>query len=164
MVRRPALPTGVGAGAAFVALFWVVVGVAACSSTSATRGDLVESFRNTNPDASTAQAECVVDELIAEYSLEGLERELEAVPKASSFERGQFLASFGCGLTSDVEAELADQLQASGIAADDADCAAEALTEGLDDEDLAVLLSGEITDQFYAKYFVALDECDALPK
>lgn len=142
----------------------VVVGllVAGCS-TAASRDDFVQRFIETNADASTEQSECVVDELIRQYSLSGLERELEAAPQATAFERAQFTAMFGCGMTEDVEAELARQLANTGVEGAGAACAAEALTADLDDDDLQVLLSGEITDGFYAKYFVALEECGALP-
>ena len=70
---------------------------------------------------------------------------------------------FGCGLTDEVEDELVRQLIATGIEPDAARCAGRELTINLDDEGLEVLLSGEITDTFYEKYFLALQACDGLP-
>ena len=133
-----------------------------CSS-EPTRDEYVAQFVASNPDATTIQAECVVDELATAYTLEGLGRELEAVPTASAFERSQFRAMFGCGLTSAVEDALEEQLVASGIDEKGAACASETLTSTLDDDDLDILLDGGITDEFYAKYFTSLDSCDAVP-
>ncbi len=138
------------------------VSIVGCSS-EPTRDDYVAQFVASNPDATTLQAECVVDKLAKDYTLEGLGRELEAVPTATAFERSQFRAMFGCGLTSDVEAALEEQLVASGIDEKGASCASEALTSTLDDDDLDILLDGGITDDFYAKYFTSLDNCDAVP-
>lgn len=128
-----------------------------------TRDDYVAQYIASNPDATTIQAQCVVDELTEAYTLDGLGRELEASPAATAFERSQFRAAFGCGLTADVEAALEEQLVASGIDQKEATCASEALTSQLDDDDLDILLDGGITDEFYAKYFTSLDGCGAVP-
>lgn len=114
-------------------------------------------------EATEHQAGCVVDKLISTYGLDGLQVELKREAPARSFELDQFRASFGCGLTAGVEVELARQLEASGVESVAAACAGKELATSLDDEGLDVLLSGEITDDFYAKYFVALEACDALP-
>ncbi len=105
----------------------------------------------------------MVDKLISIYGLEGLETELEREVALESFQTDQFRAAFGCGLTGEVEEELVRQLVATGIDPEGARCASQELTGSLDDADLDVLLSGEITDTFYQKYFVALEACDALP-
>ncbi len=140
----------------------VVVTVSGCSS-SLTRQEADEAFLRGHPDATEHQAGCVVDKLISTYGLDGLQIELEREVPVRSFEIDQFRASFGCGLTGDVEAELARQLEASGVKPVSARCAGKELTASLDDEGLDVLLSGEITDEFYEKYFVALEACNALP-
>ncbi len=128
-----------------------------------TRDVAVESFVAANDDATREQAGCVVDRLIDEYGLDGLRGELDRERLDPTFEVSQFRASFHCGMTSDVETALVDQLAASGIARRDAECAAAALLEDFDDDDLDVLLSGELNDTFYAKYFDALEQCNALP-
>lgn len=146
----------------------LVFGVAAlaaisgCSS-SITRQDADEAFLRSHPDATEHQAGCVVDKLISTHGLDGLQLELEREVPARSFEIDQFRASFACGLTDDVEAELARQLEVTGVEPVAARCAGKELTTSLDDEGLDVLLSGEITDDFYEKYFVALEACNALP-
>ncbi len=139
-----------------------IVLLSGCSS-SLTRQEADAAFLRSHPDATEHQAGCVVDKLIAIYGLDGLRIELEREVPARSFEIDQFRGSFGCGLTDDVEAELARQLEATGIEAIAARCAAKELTTNLDEEGLDVLLSGEITDDFYEKYFVALEACNALP-
>ncbi len=128
-----------------------------------TRDAAVESFVAANDDATTEQAGCVVDSLIAAYGLDGLEVELEAEVMDDDFEIAQFKASFACGMTADVEETLVDQLEQTGIDPLDAECAAEALVADFDESDLDVLLSGELNDTFYATYFDALEQCDALP-
>jgi hypothetical protein len=39
---------------------------------------------------------------------------------------------------------------------------ADALVVDLDDDDIDVLLSGEITDAFFEKFFAAMDGCGAI--
>ncbi len=140
----------------------VVVGLAGCSE-GFTRDGAVESFVAVNTEASTDEAGCVVDDLIEQYGLEGLELELQRESPTESFATTQFRAMFACGMTSGVESSLTEQLQARGLAPAQAACAAEALTGSLDQDDLDVLISGELTDAFFDKYFVALEACDALP-
>ncbi len=136
--------------------------LAACAS-GLTREEADEAFLQSNPGASEVQAGCVVDELVELYGLDGLEVELEREAALSSFQTDQLRAMFGCGLTAEVEAELVRQLAATGIEAEAAKCAGQELTANLDAEGLEVLLSGEITDTFYEKYFLALQACGGLP-
>lgn len=144
----------------------VVVGalvLSACGS-GFTREAAIDSFMVANTDATTAQAECVVDELVGIYTLDGLETELAAEPLSEEFELTQYRASFACGMRNDVRSQLIDQLQASGLSGEDARCAGETMADELDEDDLEVLISGELTDEFFDKYFVALEACDALPE
>ncbi len=129
-----------------------------------TRDAAIDSFVASNEDASRQQAGCVVDRLVDEYGLEGLEAELAAERRAADFEEMQFRAEFGCGMRSSVEESLVTQLEASGIEGDKAACAADELVDSLVEDDLDVLLSGELNDDFYAKYFDSLERCDALPE
>ncbi len=147
-----------------------VLALAACSS-GFSRVDAVESFQTVNPDASTAEAACVVDALIEEYegepvdeeSLDGLETELLAEPQSERFLLDQFRAKFGCGMTNDVEAQLRRELLANEIDEEAVDCVARALAGGLTDADLEVLISDEMTDSFFVIFFSAVESCDALP-
>ena len=127
-----------------------------------TRERLIESFVESNPDASTEQANCVVDELIVEYDLADLEAELSAETLAPEFEESQFRAMFRCGIEGDVGNQIAEQLTANGVSPDDAPCVSNRLVAELTDSDIDVLLSGEITDEFYAKFFDAMDACGAI--
>ena len=129
-----------------------------------TRDAAIDSFVAANEDASRQQAGCVVDRLVEAYELEGVEVELAREPLDEAFVEAQFRAEFGCGMQSSVRASLQEQLLASGIAADQAECAADELVDSLDEPDLDVLLEGELNDTFYAKYFDSLEQCDALPE
>lgn len=106
----------------------------------------------------------MVDRLVDTYTLEGLEAELSAQRLDADFEEAQFRAEFGCDMRSGVESSLVTQLEASGIARDQAECAADELVDSLVEDDLDVLLTGELNDAFYAKYFDSLERCDALPE
>lgn len=128
-----------------------------------TRDAAIDSFVASNEDASRQEATCVVDRLTDEYGLDGLEGELAREKLDASFEEMQFRAEFSCGMRSSVETSLATQLEASGIEPDEAACAADELVDSLDETDLEVLLSGELNDDFYTKYFDSLERCDALP-
>ncbi len=144
--------------------------MAACGS-EFSRDEAVEAFQAANPDASTAEAACVIDALIEEYetepvdesALDGLEAELVADPQSNAFVFDQFRAMFGCGMTADVETQLRRELLANDIAADAVDCVASELAASLTDDDLGVLLRDEMTDSFYATFFTAVESCDALP-
>ena len=163
---------------------WVRLGVAglasallltACSG-GFTRADAVASFLEANPDASTTEANCVIDALIEthedppvdEDDLAGLEAQLLADPPDDSFVRDQFLAEFGCGLTADVEQQLRRELLANDIDPDAVDCVAADLVGRLTEDDLDLLVAARtdpdaMTDSFYATFFASVEACDALP-
>ena len=135
--------------------------VAACGE-GVTREALITSFVENNPEVSTEQAECVVDRLIGEYDLPRLEEELAATSPAVAFEEAQFRSMFVCGIEGDVGQQIADQLTANGVSSEDAPCVSERLVGEMTVSDIDVLLSGEITDEFYAKFFDAMDTCGAI--
>lgn len=136
--------------------------VVSCSN-SFDRQAADEAFLRTYPDASTVEAGCVVDGLVSEFGIDGLELELSASGPSPAFQIAQFRAMFDCGLTGEVEREIVRQLRDSGLNPEAAACAGKELTSSLDSDGLDVLLSGEITETFYEQYFVARDLCDALP-
>ena len=88
--------------------------------------------------------------------------ELEAEPVSAGFEEDQFRAMFRCGVVGDVERQVADQLEANGVGAEHSPCVAGTLVGAMTDEDIDVLLSGQITDDFATKFRQAMDDCDAL--
>ena len=122
----------------------------------------IESFGKANPEATSDQAACVVDRLIDRYGLDELESELGTEPLHPSFEEVQFREMFRCGLAGDVQAQVIRQLSDNGVSAEDAPCVAENLVQALTDDDVDVLLSGQITDEFATKFYEAMDDCDAL--
>lgn len=123
----------------------------------------VESFRDANPEVTGDQAGCVVDGLIERYGLDGLAVELEAGTEQSpAFTEAQFREMFTCGVQGDVVDELTEQLEASGVAAEQAPCVAQGLAGELTDGDIDVLLSGNITDEFMAKFVAAMETCGAV--
>ncbi len=126
------------------------------------RDDAVVGFSEANPGVTTAQSECVVDRLIDRYGLDGLEGELAAEPVSESFEETQFRDMFACGIEGDIRSQIIEQLQANGVSEDDAPCVAGILVEDLDDDDIDVLLSGEITERFLARFVAAMEECGAI--
>lgn len=126
------------------------------------RDAAVVSFAEANPSASTSQSECVVDRLIDRYGLEELQTELEADPLDPAFTEAQFRDMFTCGVEGDVRDQIVEQLQANDVAEADAPCVADALMVDLDDSDVDVLLSGEITDAFFAKFVTAMEDCGAI--
>ena len=142
-----------------VACCW---GVVACGEGAVTRQQAVESFQVANPDATAEQSGCVVDALIDQYGLEELADQLEADPVDPAFEESQFSQMFLCGMEGDVRDQISTQLEDAGVAADDAPCVADALVTSMDEDDVGVLLSGEITDSFAEKFYDALESCDAL--
>lgn len=119
----------------------------------------------------------MIDALIEEYeaepvdeeSLAGLEAELLAEPQRERFLLDQFRARFGCGMTDGVEAQLRRELLANDIDEAAVDCVADSLAGRLTDDDLEVLIGadgsteGAMTDTFYASFFTAVEDCDALP-
>ena len=128
-----------------------------------TEEDLLESFKSTNVDATDEQAGCVVDQLINIYGVEGLEAELLAEPADREFDEQQFRTMIHCGMTDRLTNPLTAQLQRLEVPTESQPCVVAALTTDITDDDLDVLLSGEITDEYYAKFFDALLSCDALP-
>ncbi len=123
---------------------------------------MISGFQDSNPDATTEQAGCVVDDLMGRYSSDELEVELAGEPVSSDFEEAQFRAMFTCGVEGDVQEQIRSQLVANGVSVDDAPCVASELMVDPTDEDIDVLLSGEITDAFYAKFFEAMELCGAV--
>ncbi len=134
--------------------------VAGCA---VTEDDILESFRSTNADASDEQATCVVDQLINSYGVDGLEAELKADPVSREFDEQQFRTMIHCGMTSRLTEPMTAQVKRLDVPEETQACVVEALTSDITDADLDVLLSGEITDEYYAKFFDALTTCDALP-
>ena len=135
--------------------------VLGCSPLS--RDDLVEAYADSRPEATEEEAGCVVDGLLREYSTNEIEAQLDDGAPSDDFEWRQFSSEISCGLTSGLEARLSDQLVETGVDPDAAPCVAATLAGVLDDADLEVLRGGPMTDTFYAKYFDALDACEALP-
>lgn len=125
--------------------------------------DLAEAYQASNDNASATMSECIVGTLVDQFGVDGVEAELEAVTATQDFQRTQYQAEFRCGDTADVETQIEALLTARDGDPDAASCIASALVPKLDDSDLEVLLSGEMTDQFFDKYFVAVSDCDALP-
>ncbi len=134
----------------------------ACSS-SLSEDDLVESYQNSHPEVSGEVASCVVGELVDAYDIEGIEAELNAASLSAAFAERQYLAQFHCGQTDDVLRQVTTMLLDRGLEPEQADCVAGDLVGELDDADLEVLMRGEMTDQFFDKYFTATYDCDALP-
>lgn len=133
-------------------------------SRALTEDDLVEAYQDSNSNASATMSECIVGALVDRFGVDGVEAELEAIAPTQDFERTQYQAEFRCGDTDDVETQIEVLLTARDGNPEAAACVATALVPKLDDADLEVLLSGEMTDQFFDKYFVAVSDCDALPR
>lgn len=134
--------------------------IAACA---VTQEDLTASFVEAHPEATAEQASCTVGVLVDRYGIEGLEAELEAVEDSSEFTEAQFRAMVGCGMTQEVSAQLRTQMAELGVSDEARDCVVSELTKEITDADLDVLITGELTDAYYAKFFDALSACDALP-
>ena len=135
--------------------------VAGCGQ-GITRESLIDDFAVANPDVTTAQAECVVDRLLTDRDLPEIEAELTAEEVTPDFEEDQFRAMFVCGIEGDVGEQITEQLVANGVSPDDAPCVSGELIGQMTDADVDVLLSGEITDEFYAKFFDAMESCGAV--
>ncbi|MEZ5380007.1 MAG: hypothetical protein R2733_26165 [Acidimicrobiales bacterium] len=134
----------------------------ACSS-PLTEDDLVEAYQASHPEVTDDQAACVVGALVDAFEVEGVELELEAPTPTAAFGEAQYRAQFHCGQTGDVHDQLVAMLLERDLEADAADCVATALVDQIDDDDLDVLVGGELTDQFFDKYFTATYDCGALP-
>ena len=153
-------PPSVRAAAAVLALFALMTPTGCGQGFD--RGAAVDSFRRANPEVSGEQAGCVVDRLVERYGLDALVEELDADAPDPAFAEAQFKDMFACGVDGDVEAQIAEQLQANGVDPAEAPCVAEALTADLGGDDIDVLLSGEITEEFMAKFVDAMDRCGAI--
>ncbi len=128
-----------------------------------TEDDLVEAYQTSRPSFSADVAECVVGRLVETFGVDGVEGELDAITQTDAFEVALYRAEFDCGETGDVERRLVELLLDRDLESEAAECVAGDLVGDLDDSDFDVLLSGEITDQFFDKYYTALYDCDALP-
>ena len=144
-----------------VAGLGLVVGLSGCGETDS-RQDAIDSFTDANPDATLEQATCVVDNLIDHYSLDQLEVELATDPPGADFEEVQFREMFRCGIVGDLQQLVVDQLVLNGVSETDAPCVAERLVGTMTDDDIDVLVSGQISEQFSTKFLQAMDACDAL--
>lgn len=133
-----------------------------CGQNTFDRAAAIASFTETHPDASNVEAGCVVDRLIERFELPGLEAELAANPQDPEFEEAQFRDMFACGMEGDVQEQIVEQLEANGVSEADAPCVADELVSDLSDGDIDVLLSGDISDEFLAKFVTAMESCGAI--
>lgn len=136
--------------------------MAKCGVVVNTKADLVEAFMRANPDASNSEASCVIDSLTEALGATELIATLWQDPIPRDFELAQFRASFECGIDSEIRSELTAQLVDQGTPADKAPCVADAIVDEMNPAELNVLITGEITDAFYTKYFNAMQTCGAL--
>lgn len=145
--------------------FWplcvLAIAVVGCGS-GFNEATAARQFQAANPDATDEQAECVTSILIDVYGLDGLETELERPTNTPGFQDAQARAMLQCGMVGDLVADLEVQLIDSGVPASAATCVAETMVENLQEDDLDVLLTGEITDDFYERYLAAVDDCGGL--
>ncbi len=137
-------------------------GIGACSS-ELTADDLAAAYRRGHPDIDEAVARCVVDALTLIYSIEQIEAQLARPSVSDDFAWEQYRSEAVCGSTANLEAQLSGLLVERGLNVSQAECTAAALAEDVEDSDLLVLRTGEMTDAFYARYFDALQTCEALP-
>lgn len=135
--------------------------LAACGQ-GVSRDSLAADFAAANPDVTPAQSECVVDRLLTDRELADIEAELTAEDVGPRFEEDQFRAMFVCGIEGDIGDQITEQLVANGVSSADAPCVSDELVGRLTDDDIDVLLSGEITDEFYARFFEAMESCGAV--
>lgn len=136
--------------------------MADCNVVTSTRSDLIVAFNAANPEATPEQAACVIDGLTKSMGTAELIATLWVDPPPEDFELAQFKTSFACGIDSRVRAEVSAQLAEQGTPTSKAPCVANAIVDEMSPEDLDVLITGQITDKFYAQYFRALQTCDAL--
>lgn len=114
-----------------------------------------------NEDATEDEAACVVDGLIDRYGLDQLEQELGKEPLDPDFEEAQFREMFVCNVANDWQGQIEAQLVENGVPAEEAPCVSEELLATMSDDDIDVLLSGEITDSFTETFLAAVATCDA---
>jgi len=144
-----------------MALALFAVGAVGCGE-GFDREAAVDSFMRANPEATNAQAGCVIDRQIDRYGLDGLATELEAEQASDDFIDIQFRDMFACGIDGDVEEQLVEQLLASGVEPGAVDCVAERIVDELGDDDIDVLVSGEITEDFMTTFIAAMEGCGAV--
>lgn len=158
-------PARLGPAAALALVCLVAAGLTGCGRGFG-RDDAVDAFQEAHPETSSTEAGCVVDRLIDRYGIDGLADELETGDPSPGFSEAQFTDMFACGIDGDVTAELTRQLTGqltdAGIDGDDATCVAGSLAAELDDGDIEVLVSGDITDEYLAKFTAAMEDCGAL--
>jgi hypothetical protein len=133
-----------------------------CSS-DLTAADLVTAYRRSHPEVDDVVARCVVDELTLTYSVDQIEAELARPVVSADFAWEQYRSEAVCGSTDGLVTQLTGLLIETGLDADAAGCTASKLAERVLDADLSVLRSGQMTEAFYARYFDALQACEALP-
>ena len=133
-----------------------------CSS-ELTTADLATAYRRSHPEVDDVVARCVVDELTLTYSVDQIEAELARPMVSADFAWEQYRSEAVCGSTDGLVTQLTGLLTETGLDADAAECTASKLAERVQDSDLAVLRSGQMTEAFYARYFDALHACEALP-
>jgi hypothetical protein len=136
--------------------------MAKCDVVVNTDEDLARAFMEANPDVSVVEASCVIDTLTEAIGTSELIATLWLAETPREFEVAQFKAMFACGIDRDVRSALTQQLLARGTPEDKAPCVADDIVNKMDLQELDVLISGENTDEFYAKYFNAMEGCGAL--
>lgn len=138
------------------------VAMSSCGVVVNTKADLVSAFAEANPEVSSSEAACVIDILTTDLGTAQLIANLWAEPITRDFELAQFRAMFDCGVDEEIRAALQDQLADQGTPVDKAPCVANAIIDKMTSDELDVLITGENTDEFYAKYFSAMESCGAL--
>ncbi len=133
-----------------------------CDLEDQVSAEVVAAFAAAN-DLSTEVAGCAVRSLQDRFGFWELTDLLATDDPELRFQRRQFEAIFSCGDRTEVADQLRPQLIEQGVADEDADCVADAVAGAMEVEDLGVLYSGDMTDRFFALYFSALEDCDALP-
>jgi hypothetical protein len=136
--------------------------MSSCGVVVNTKADLVSAFTEANPEVSKSEATCVIDVLTTDLGTAQLIANLWAEPVPRDFELAQFRAMFDCGIDDDVRAALEVQLAEQGTPSDKAPCVADAIVDKMTSDELDVLITGENNDEFYAKYFSAMESCGAL--
>lgn len=127
------------------------------------RAALLESFERDLPDATPAQAGCVVDDLVERFGLDEIEQELEAERASRQFANAAVVAMAECGYDlSRFEpwtATLVQNLDRLGYQPDDARCLADEVSPGLSGEQVQQLLDGEVPAGFRRRMAAALEAC-----
>lgn len=136
--------------------------MAKCNVVVNTNSDLVEAFMDANSEVSAAEANCVVDKLTQSMGTSEVIATLWLDDVPREFELAQFRAMFSCGIDRGVRAALTEQLIERGTDAEKAPCVADAIVDEMDVEELDVLITGTNTDEFYTKYFNAMQSCGAV--